>query len=122
MHRIKYMGIRQGIVVPLLIITLLNGCAFGETSSLHTSGIDSSAETLASNDYLPEDSDEKSSVPELEANPVICEWSSEIGTKIQKKVCMKKSQWERYNSSGSEVTSDLQRRGSLQGSSSEVTP
>ena len=48
-------------------------------------------------------------------DPIVCEWYAETGRRIQKKVCMKKSQWDRYNASGTEATSEIQRRGGLGG-------
>lgn len=115
MHDHKILWLRYLMFVSLLALT--TACASNGNSSLNATADRTGGGSIDSSQALNE-------IAGLEADldPTICEWSAGIGTKIQKKVCMKKSQWDRYNGKGSEITSKLQQRGSLQGSSGEVIP
>ena len=117
MNQERFYGHKLALLVFML--TVLGACVpASDISNQSSAGEDESLSGAPAVEPAGEDDGEKVADVGAEVDPIVCKRIAEIGTKIQKKTCMRQSQWDQQNGSGSELTSEWQRKGNLVGNPS----
>ena len=107
---------RTQCCLSICFMLLLSACtSTSDTPAQSMAGSASSAPEVSSEELTD---DGRIAEAAVDPDPIVCERIAEIGTKIQKKTCMRKSQWDRQKSASSEMTSEWQRKGNLVGNPS----
>ena len=101
------------------LLVVLSACVPASDNSVRSmAGEEDIVSDAVSDAAIGGGEEEQVAVAGAELDPVVCKRIGEIGTKIQKKTCMKKSQWDAQKGTGSELTSEWQRKGNLVGNPS----
>ncbi len=85
-------------VVVLAVLSLASACSTTKTGVSDAGSSAGGAEVAAAES------------PRKEDDPRVCKLITQVGTKVARRVCVRQSDWDAMQGTGSKVTTDMQNR------------